>query len=91
MPVELEQGLKPVSSNLRRPPSPGLPHGKFLPWIADEFEMSEDAAQRFMAVASRFGEIPQFAVFKPSVLYALASPSTPDSVVEKAIEKAEAG
>lgn len=53
--------------------------------------MSEDAAQRFMAVASRFGEIPQFAVFKPSVLYALASPSTPDSVVEKAIEKAEAG
>ena len=53
--------------------------------------MSEDAAQRFMAVASRFGEIPQFAVFKPSVLYALASPSTPESVVEKAIEKAEAG
>lgn len=53
--------------------------------------MSEDAAQRFMAVASRFGEIPQFAVFKPSVLYALASPSTPDSVVEKAIEKAESG
>ena len=53
--------------------------------------MSEDAAQRFMAVAIRFGEIPQFAVFKPSVLYALAAPSTPDSVVEKAIEKAEAG
>ena len=91
MPVVLEQGLKPVSSNLRRPPSPGLPHGKFLPWIADEFEMSEDTATNFMRVYSRFGEIPKFSEFKPSVLYTLAAPSTPDSVVEKAIEKAEAG
>ena len=92
MPVELEQGLKPVSSNLRRPPSPGLPHGKFLPWIADEFEMSQQTAQDFMRVFNRFGgEKQDFLVFKPSVLYSLASPSTPESVVEKAIEKAEAG
>ena len=90
MPVELEQGLKPVSSNLRRPPSPGLPHGKFLPWIADEFEMSDRTANDFMNVAHRFGgKSAIIADFKPSILYALSAPSTSDSVVEKAIEKAE--
>lgn len=29
--------------------------------------------------------------FKPSVIYALAAPSTPDSVIQQAIEKAESG
>ena len=93
VPVALEQGLKPVSSNLRRPPSPGLPNGKFLPWIADEFEMSRQTADNFTSVYERFGngKLPNFSNFKPSILYALSAPSTPDSVVEKAIEKAEAG
>lgn len=68
-----------------------LPHGQFLPWIATEFEMSEDTAGRFMSVAYRFPDIPQFAEFKPSLLYLLAAPSTPDEVVEKVIEKAESG
>ena len=53
--------------------------------------MSEDAAQRFMAVSVRFSEKPQFAVFRPSVLYALAAPSTPESVIDKAVAKAESG
>lgn len=68
-----------------------LTHGQFLPWIKAEFSMSVDTAGRFMQVASRFGDIPQIAEFNPSVLYQLAAPSTPDEVVEKATEKAEAG
>lgn len=69
-----------------------LPHGQFLPWIAAEFEMDQKTAFNFMSVSERFGNklgiIPNF---KPTILYALAAPSTPESVVEKAIEKAEAG
>lgn len=70
-----------------------LPHGQFLPWIAAEFEMTKDTAQNFMSVFDRFGKNGNFPFlnFKPSILYALAAPSTPESVVEKAIEKAEAG
>lgn len=69
-----------------------LPHGQFLPWIAAEFEMDQKTAFNFMSVSERFGNklgiIPNF---KPTILYALAAPSTPDSVIEKAIEKAESG
>ena len=68
-----------------------LPHGQFLPWIAAEFEMSEDTATNFMNVCSRFGEIPKFSEFKPSVLYLLAAPKTPETVVAKAVTKAESG
>lgn len=69
-----------------------LPHGQFLPWIAAEFEMSDQTAQNFMNVCARFGsQIPNYLEFKPTVLYALSAPSTPDEVVEKAIEKAESG
>ena len=69
-----------------------LPHGQFLPWIEQSFEMSEDSAARFMAVAARFGnQIPQLAEFAPSVLYLLAAPSTPTTVREAAIEAAQRG
>ena len=45
-----------------------------------------------MWVYERFGgENQKVFEFRPSVIYALAAPSTPESVVEKAIEKAEAG
>jgi NADH dehydrogenase/NADH:ubiquinone oxidoreductase subunit G len=69
-----------------------LPHGQFLPWIEREFEMSHVTATQFMNVAERFGgQILNNLTFKPTVLYALAAPSTPESVVNKAIEKVEAG
>lgn len=69
-----------------------LPHGQFLPWISSEFEMSQQTASNFMAVASRFdGELLKISNFKPSIIYQLAAPSTPDAVVEKAIEKSESG
>lgn len=67
-----------------------LPHGQFLPWIEAEFEMSERTAHNFMAVSKRFKSA-TVADFSPKVLYALAAPSTPEAVVEKAIEKASAG
>lgn len=68
-----------------------LPHGQFLPWIAAEFEMSDQTAQNFMNVATRFPQIPNNLEFKPTILYLLAAPSTPEEVVEKAVEKAEQG
>ena len=54
---------------------------------------SEDTAQNFLRVYSRFGQIPNYSVFnlRPSVLYALSAPSTPETVVTQAIEKAESG
>lgn len=69
-----------------------LPHGQFLPWIAAEFEMSERTARDFMQVHERFGgKSAIIADFKPTILYALSAPSTPESVIEKAVEQAEAG
>ena len=54
--------------------------------------MERRTANNFMAVYERFGDskFPIVGNFKPTILYALSAPSTPDSVVEKAIEKAEA-
>lgn len=69
-----------------------LPHGQFLPWIAAEFEMSDQSARQFMWVYDRFGDENQkIFEFRPSVIYALSAPSTPDSVIEKAIEQGAAG
>lgn len=69
-----------------------LPHGQFLPWIAAEFEMSDQSARQFMWVNERFGgENQKFFEFRPSVLYALSAPSTPESVIDKAVAKAESG
>lgn len=68
-----------------------LEHGQFLPWIKAEFDMSADTAHRMINVAARFGQIPQIAEFKPSILYALAAPSTPAAVIDQALEKAESG
>ena len=55
--------------------------------------MSEDTAQNFLRVYERFGQKPNNSVFnfKPTILYALAAPSTSDAIIEKAIEKAESG
>lgn len=69
-----------------------LPHGQFLPWIAAEFEMGERTANDFMNVTKRFGDKSAIiADLKPTILYALSAPSTPDSVIDKAIEKAASG
>lgn len=67
-------------------------HGNFLPWIEAEFGMSDQSAANFMNVAKRFGgQNPNGLDFTPTVLYALAAPSTPDEVVDAAVERAGSG
>jgi DNA repair exonuclease SbcCD ATPase subunit len=69
-----------------------LPHGQFLPWIDSEFGLTDKTAQNFMNVTERFGGKSEIiSDFKPTLLYLLAAPSTPDEVVEQVIEKVEAG
>jgi hypothetical protein len=67
-------------------------HGKFLPWINDEFAMREDTAARFMNVARNMAtQIAHGAEFQPAVLYALAAASTPEEVRTEITERATAG
>lgn len=69
-----------------------LGHGRFLDWIKVEFEMERSTAQNLMNVADKFGDkLPIIGNLKPTVLYALADPSTPDEVIEQATTKAESG
>ncbi len=60
-----------------------LPHGQFGVWLVAEFEMTDQTARRFMQVAERFGGKSNIMLdFSPTVLYQLAAPSTPESVVQ---------
>ncbi len=68
-----------------------LGHGRFGDWLKAEFGWSQDTAGRFMAVAAKFGQIPQIAEFAPSALYLLAGPSVPDAARAEAIQVVEAG
>ena len=68
-----------------------LGHGKFMPWIEMHFDMRQTQATKFIQVAERFGQIHEIREFKPSIIYELASPSTPDSVIEEVTAKVEAG
>jgi len=53
-----------------------------MDWIRSEFDMGRQTAQNFMNVAMRFGDkLPNFGNLV-SVLYELAAPSTPDTVIE---------
>ena len=64
-----------------------LGYGRFLAWIAAEFEMSEQTARKMMRVAEMYdGKSNLSFDLPPTVLYALAAPSTPDEVREK-VEK----
>lgn len=68
-----------------------LAHGRFLDWIAAEFEWSYPTAARFMQVANSFNKTYQIDKFAASALYVLAAPSTPASARSEAIARAEAG
>lgn len=68
-----------------------LPHGEFGDWIEAEFGMDERVARRFMQVAETYGgKSDNLSDLKPSIVYALAAPSTPEPVRE-AIEVRAAG
>lgn len=59
-----------------------LQHGRFGAWLAVEFSMSQDTAERYMQVADLVAQNPRAAEFGGSlmVLYKLASPGTPEPV-----------
>jgi hypothetical protein len=59
-----------------------LEHGQFKPWLHSEFQMSYPTAINFMRVAERFGKNINFIHLPISVLYELAAPSMPDTVIQ---------
>jgi Protein of unknown function (DUF3102) len=69
-----------------------LPHGRFTPWIAAEFGMSDRAARNYMGAAEwAAGKTETVAVLQPTTVYALAAPSTPDAVKIGVLERLENG
>ena len=62
----------------------------FVAWIESETKYSCSSAYNLINVAEKFKDKP-FPKFGKSVLYALAAPSTPETVIQQAIEKAESG
>jgi len=61
-------------------------HGKYEQWLSSEFQMSLSTALKFTQVAARFGDKSvNFTDLSASVLYELAAPSTPDTIVEEVI------
>lgn len=64
-----------------------LDHGLFGEWVSQNFEMTHRTANNFINVYLRFEDsISELDHIKPSILYQLAAPSTPDEVVEKVID-----
>ncbi|MBA3315286.1 MAG: DUF3102 domain-containing protein [Planctomycetaceae bacterium] len=64
---------------------------KFAAWLAAEFQWQQPMASNYMQAARRFGQAPCLDKFQPHALYELSRSRVPDSVVDKAIEKAVAG
>ena len=70
-----------------------LGHGKFIDWLQAEFGEAEvRTLQRLMAVAQRFEGKNDTVSFLPlSVIYKLASRSTPQAIVEATIKDLQSG
>ncbi len=68
-------------------------HGGFENWLKAEFEMSLSSATKLMQVGSTFGDSKSVIItdLKPTALYMLAAPSTPESVRTEVIERVENG
>ena len=83
--VEIGQKLVEVKARLG--------HGLFGAWLQAEFEWSERTAQRYMSVAQAFKSdtVSVLANAEAKALYLLAAPSTPESVREEAVQRAETG
>lgn len=63
-----------------------LPHGHWLMWLESECGLSDDAAERMMAVARRFGgNSATLRNLSPSVLALLAPKSVPDAAVDAVV------
>lgn len=70
-----------------------LEHGKFLPWIKNEFGWSEKTAVDWMNVTKTFKSVPgtDLSMFQAKALYLLSAPSTPEPAREEALILAESG
>ena len=69
-----------------------LSHGEFQEWIQTELGISPRTAQNFMNVTNRLGgKSEMISLLPPTVVYALAAPSTPDDVRAHVLELAEKG
>lgn len=69
-----------------------LGHGHFGDWLRAEFGWTDRTARHFMMVSDRFkSEIISDLDIASTALVLLAAPSTPDSAVEDAIQRAQAG
>jgi hypothetical protein len=68
-----------------------LGHGQFQAWILAEFSMNIRTAQRLMNAAQLASKHDIVSHLKPTVLYALASPSTPPSVQDTVIRRLRRG
>ena len=70
-----------------------LEHGQFEAWLSAEFGWSRRTAYNFINVYEAFSENTNFAKLDiaTSALYKLAAPSTPKSVRNKFLEKAQQG
>jgi hypothetical protein len=69
-----------------------LPHGRWLPWLKDEFGWSEQTARNFMNVAelAKTKTVVDLPI-EPKALYRLAAPSTPEPVRDRFLASAQAG
>lgn len=71
-----------------------LPHGKFIPWLESEFNLSQAMAYNFINVAKQFGNMMPRIQELPitlTVLYQIAEPNAPTELREAVLENAESG
>ena len=71
-----------------------LPHGQFSVWLRAEFDWTERTAQRFMAVAQRFGsKTDTMSVMRIDLTaaYLLAAPTAPREASATALQRAQSG
>lgn len=54
-----------------------LPHGQWLPWLADNFEATQQAANAYMRIASNYGTSRDLPPSIDAALRSLASPRQP--------------
>lgn len=84
--IEVGNALETVQNHLN--------YGQWDVWLQAEFQWNRRTALHYMNVARRFRprmEIISQLKFRPTAAYLLAAPSTPDAVLDTAIERAGNG
>lgn len=65
--------------------------GHFCAWVESEIGWHRSTAHRYIQVAERFTDMSQIATWGRSAVLLLASPSTPESVIDEVKERAANG